>query len=169
MTSSCAGATGRQACASWRSSLRRCFCSGSRSDSCIRITTCLEPAKRRVELGGNFCFRCRAGGAFLSCVGPKPVGAPGRPHDRLVVASVLFGLSHFNKTIRDIQLALCSVGHDRRNFLRPCVARASPRARFGHYPHLRGLAMVVVVLETSAQHFIELEIYPGRCWIGPEK
>ena len=64
----------------------------------------------------------------------------------LVIASVLFGLSHFNKRSGALQLALCSAGHDRRNFLRPRLARAAARAGLDHHAHLCGLAVVVVVL-----------------------
>ena len=64
----------------------------------------------------------------------------------LVIASVLFGLSHFNKRSAHFQLALCAAGHDRRNFLRPRLAREPSRSGVGHHPHLGRLVMVLVVL-----------------------
>jgi hypothetical protein len=69
----------------------------------------------------------------------------------LVIASVLFGLSHFQQTVRTLQLALRSAGHDRGDFLRSSLAREPARSSLDDHAHLRGLVVGVVVLRAPVR------------------
>lgn len=53
----------------------------------------------------------------------------------LVIASAMFGLSHFTKRSVQFQLALCIAGHDGGHFLRAGVARRAARGGLGHHAH----------------------------------
>jgi membrane protease YdiL (CAAX protease family) len=49
-----------------------------------------------------------------------------------------------------ILFALCAAGNHRGSFLRPCLARESPRGCFNDHAYVRGLDLVVVVLSRGA-------------------
>jgi hypothetical protein len=66
-----------------------------------------------------------------------------------VIASVLFGLSHFNKRLsepRPTSTGVMSCWPRLRDFLRVCLARAAESAGIDDHAYVRGLVVVVVVL-----------------------
>ena len=172
-TSTCAGATGRAGCANFCFSLPLVLVGGLAlgfSSSPYQLTGGWQG---RPYVGRHLCFCRGAGRTFLSRLGAKPAraasGPMGRSGDRVSFVRPVA----FQQTISTLQLALCSAGHDRGNLLRPGMAREPPRTCVDDHAYVRGLAVVVVVLELSPR----TKIYPPQglgdllpeYGIGPEK
>ncbi|SPF48929.1 hypothetical protein SBA1_90065 [Candidatus Sulfotelmatobacter kueseliae] len=96
--------------------------------------------------GSGRTFLPRLDAEFSGAAGGTALGARDR------VGGVRAGALQQTESSRcAFQLAVRSSGFDCGNLLWPRLARAAPRAGFRHHPHLRGLAVVVVVLEAGVR------------------
>src|SRR5215472_6244917 len=130
---------------------------GARLHSSPQKHSAAGPGHR--QLDRNFYFRRWPRGTLLSRLGAKPAGAsrrpPRRPGDRISPFRVV-ALQQEKPRLGAFQLALRITRNDRRNLLRPGLERAKTRPGLCHHAHMRGLALVFVVLRGAnpTTHFL---------------